>query len=57
MSHLIQIFEYEKLKANDKTFFSDEKVGKRVIDKLWQYNDSNDNIYFDAIRNGVKFKP
>ncbi len=56
MSHLIQIFEYEKLKANDKTFFSDEKVGKRVIDKLWQYNDSNDNIYFDAIRNGVKFK-
>ncbi|WP_165749495.1 McrC family protein [Cellulophaga sp. Z1A5H] len=56
MSHLIQVFEYEKLKANDVAFFPDETVGKKVIDKLWQYNDSHNNIYFDAIRNGVKFK-
>ena len=28
----------------------------KIIDKLWQYNDSNKNIYFEAIRHGVKFK-
>lgn len=55
MGHLIQIFEYEKLCANDKAYFSTDKIGKKVIDKLWQYNDSHDNIYFTAIRNGVKF--
>lgn len=56
MRHLIQIFEYQKLCANDKAYFSNEKIGKKVIDKLWQYNDAHDNIYFTAIRNGVKFK-
>lgn len=56
MSHLIQIFEYEKLLANDKAHFPDVVSGKKVIDKLWQYNDAHKNIYFDAIRNGVKFK-
>ncbi len=56
MSHLIQIFEYEKLRASDKAYFSDEIIGKKVIDKLWQYNDAHNNIYFEAIRNGVRFK-
>lgn len=56
MSHLIQIFEYEALRASDKTYFPDEEIGKKVIDKLWQYNDANKNIYFEAIRNGIKFK-
>ena len=56
MSHLIQIFEYEKLRASDTAYFADENIGKKVIDKLWQYNDIHNNIYFDAIRNGVRFK-
>ncbi|WP_242120897.1 McrC family protein [Aestuariivivens sediminicola] len=50
------MFEYERLKANDKSFFPNEKIGRKVIERLWQYNDANDNIYFEAIRNGVKFK-
>jgi 5-methylcytosine-specific restriction enzyme subunit McrC len=56
MSHLIQIFEYEKLRASDTAYFADENIGKKVIEKLWQYNDIHNNIYFDAIRNGVRFK-
>ena len=56
MKKPIQVFEYEKLKANDPAFFPNEEVGKKVINKLWQFNDTNNNIYFDAIRNGVKFK-
>lgn len=56
MSHLIQIFEYEKLRASDTAYFPDEIIGKKVIDKLWQYNDAHNNIYFEAIRNGVRFK-
>ncbi|QAA80871.1 restriction endonuclease [Aequorivita sp. H23M31] len=50
----IRVFEYEKLMA-DSDFFPSQKVGKRVIDKLWAYNDANRNVYFQAIRNGVKF--
>jgi 5-methylcytosine-specific restriction enzyme subunit McrC len=33
-----------------------EELGDKIIDKLWHYNDSNKNIYFEAIRHGVKFK-
>jgi 5-methylcytosine-specific restriction enzyme subunit McrC len=33
-----------------------EELGETIIEKLWQYNDSNNNIYFEAIRHGVKFK-
>lgn len=50
----IRVFEYEKLLA-DSDFFPNRKVGERVIDKLWAYNDAHGNIYFQAIRNGVKF--
>ena len=52
----IQVFEFEKLVASDTSFFKTEALGKKVIDKLWQFNDANKNIYFEAIRNGVKFK-
>jgi 5-methylcytosine-specific restriction enzyme subunit McrC len=56
MSKPIQVFEFEKLIASDTSFFKTEALGKKVIDKLWQFNDANKNIYFEAIRNGVKFK-
>jgi len=55
MSRLIRVFEYEKLTIHSKCSEGKE-LGEKVINKLWQYNDVNDNIYFDGIRNGVKFK-
>lgn len=55
MTRLIRVFEHEKLTA-----FSicneNKPLGKKVIDRLWEYNDKNRNVYFEAIRNGVKFK-
>src|SRR5690606_1510590 len=50
----IRVLEYERLLA-DSEFFPNKEVRKRVIDKVWGYNDANKNIYFQAIRNGVKF--
>ncbi|RIA09380.1 5-methylcytosine-specific restriction enzyme subunit McrC [Flavobacteriaceae bacterium MAR_2010_72] len=55
MSRLIRVFEYEKLTIHSKCSEGKE-LGEKVINKLWQYNDVNNNIYFDGIRNGVKFK-
>lgn len=54
MGNLIRVFEYEKLLATSD-FFKSEEEGRRIIDKLWAYNDANKNIYFKAVRNGVKF--
>lgn len=55
MGRLIQVFEHDKLTS--KSFCSKgEELGDKIIDKLWKYNDSNKNIYFEAIRHGVKFK-
>ncbi|MFH4963667.1 restriction endonuclease [Gaetbulibacter sp. M235] len=55
MSRLVRVFEYEKLTIYSKCSEGKE-LGENVINKLWQYNDVNNNIYFDGIRNGVKFK-
>lgn len=55
MGRLIQVFEHDKLTSKSLCSKGDE-LGDKIIDKLWQYNDSNKNIYFEAIRHGVKFK-
>lgn len=55
MARLIQVFEHDKL-TSSSLCSKGEKLGDKIIDKLWQYNDSNKNIYFEAIRHGVKFK-
>jgi 5-methylcytosine-specific restriction enzyme subunit McrC len=55
MSRLIQVFEHDKL-TSKSLCIKGEALGVKIIDKLWQYNDSNKNIYFEAIRHGVKFK-
>ncbi|GAA4314611.1 McrC family protein [Pontixanthobacter gangjinensis] len=55
MSRLIRVFEHEKL-TTFSTCSENKPLGKKVIDRLWEYNDKNRNIYFEAIRNGVKFK-
>ena len=55
MSRLIRVFEYEKLTIHSVCSEGIE-LGDKVIQKLWDYNDKHSNIYFDGIRNGVKFK-
>ena len=55
MARLIQVFEHDKL-TSKSLCTKKEELGDKIIDKLWQYNDSNKNIYFEAIRHGVKFK-
>jgi 5-methylcytosine-specific restriction enzyme subunit McrC len=55
MRRLIRVFEYDKLTAKSLCI-KGEVLGDKIIDKLWQYNDANKNIYFEAIRHGVKFK-
>jgi len=55
MGRLIQVFEHDKL-TSKSVCSKGEELGDKIIDKLWQYNDSNKNIYFEAIRHGVKFK-
>jgi 5-methylcytosine-specific restriction enzyme subunit McrC len=56
MGRLIQVFEYEKLTlfANDNLF--GYKLTQSELDKLYEFNDTSNNIYFTAIRNGIKFK-
>jgi 5-methylcytosine-specific restriction enzyme subunit McrC len=55
MGRLIRVFEYDKL-TSKSLCMKGEVLGDNIIDKLWQYNDANKNIYFEAIRHGVKFK-
>lgn len=55
MARLVQVFEHDKLTS--KSLCTEKReLGDKLIEKLWQYNDSNKNIYFEAIRHGVKFK-
>lgn len=54
MSRIVRVFEYEKL-----TLTEDSKgrvLSKPELQKLYDYNDKNDNIYFTGIRDGIKFK-
>jgi 5-methylcytosine-specific restriction enzyme subunit McrC len=55
MNKLIRVFEHDKLTSKSHCV-KGEELGDKIIDKLWQYNDANKNIYFEAIRHGVKFK-
>lgn len=53
MDRLIQVFEHEKL-----TLIKDNQhrnLTKPELDKLYEFNDRNDNIYFTGIRDGIKF--
>lgn len=55
MSRLIRVFEHDKL-TSKSLCVKGEELGDKIIDKLWQYNDANKNIYFEGVRHGVKFK-
>jgi 5-methylcytosine-specific restriction enzyme subunit McrC len=53
MPRLIQIFEHERLTLlpNERG----ENLFRPELEKLYQFNDANDNEYFTGIRDGVKF--
>ncbi len=55
MARLIRVFEHERL-TSTSLCSKGEVLGDKVIDKLVQFNDANKNIYFEAIRRGIKFK-
>ena len=52
---VIQVFEHEciylKGKAQTEKFLTTEE-----LDKLYEYNDRTGNLYFTAIRHGIKFR-
>jgi len=50
---LIRVFEYESLTTFDQG--DGRFLHKSELDRLYEYNDRNGNIYFTGIRNGVKF--
>lgn len=54
MSRLIQVFEHEKLTLYPNQW--GEKLTMPELEKLYAFNDKNDNVYFTGIRDGVKFK-
>ncbi len=51
MARLIQIFEHERLVLKEKG----GELEPHELDKLYAFNDLNNNIYFTGIRDGVKF--
>jgi 5-methylcytosine-specific restriction enzyme subunit McrC len=53
MSRVIQVFEFEKLTLHKD--WRDRYLEPRELEKLYEFNDNNDNLYFTGIRDGVKF--
>lgn len=53
MARLIQIFEHERLTLLENE--RGEKLFPNELEKLYEFNDKNNNEYFTGIRNGVKF--
>lgn len=53
MARLIQIFEHERLTLlpNERG----EKLFSNELEKLHEYNDRSNNVYYTNIRNGIKF--
>lgn len=54
MGRLIQVFEHERLTLHPDVW--GRKLFKAELEKLYDFNDKNNNIYFTGIRDGVKFK-
>lgn len=50
----IQVFEFEKLTLHKD--WRGRYLEQKELDKLYEFNDNNDNVYFTGIRDGVKFK-
>ena len=54
MSRVLQVFEFEKLTLHKD--WRGRCLEQRELEKLYEFNDLNDNIYFTGIRDGVRFK-
>lgn len=54
MSRVIQVFEFEKLTIHKD--WRDRYLLPRELEKLYEFNDKNNNSYFTGIRDGVKFQ-
>jgi 5-methylcytosine-specific restriction enzyme subunit McrC len=54
MPRTIQVFEHERLTLHPNQW--KQSLSKSELEKLYSFNDKNDNIYFTGIRDGVKFK-
>ncbi|MGY8914031.1 MAG: McrC family protein [Flavobacteriales bacterium] len=54
MARVIQVFEFEKLTLHMD--WRGRYLEERELDKLYEFNDKNENVYFTGIRDGVKFK-
>jgi 5-methylcytosine-specific restriction enzyme subunit McrC len=53
MARLIQVFEHERLTRSPNE--RKESLSKSELDKLYEFNDKNENKYFTGIRDGIKF--
>lgn len=51
---LIQVFEHERIYLKDKRV-AEKFLYPEELEKLYEYNDRTGNIYFTAIRHGVRF--
>jgi 5-methylcytosine-specific restriction enzyme subunit McrC len=54
MPRTIQVFEHERLTLTPNQW--GEYLSDGELDKLYSFNDKNENIYFTGIRDGIKFK-
>ena len=53
MRRNIKVFEFEKLTITPDEF--GRSLSKTELNKLYEFNDCNRNMYFVPIRDGVKF--
>ncbi|WP_313254753.1 5-methylcytosine restriction system specificity protein McrC [Empedobacter sp.] len=53
MSRSFKVFEYEKITIKKDIF--NRYLTKKELDKLYEFNDTNNNKYFVPIRDGIKF--
>ncbi|MBN2174983.1 MAG: hypothetical protein JW731_12690, partial [Bacteroidales bacterium] len=53
MGRLIQVFEHERLTLHPDAW--GRELSKPELEKLYDFNDKNNNIYFTGIRDGIKF--
>lgn len=54
MARVIQVFEFEKLTLHKD--WRDRYLTPKELEKLYEFNDNNDNAYFTGIRDGVRFQ-
>lgn len=54
MGATFKVFEHKRLTIHDKV--DGMALSKTQLNKLYDFNDKNDNKYFTGIRDGIKFK-